>query len=50
LIQELKRVCREPGGIPAARCNPDNIASCQTGQKAGFIPCGRLLSGPIDAT
>ena len=47
LVQELKRVCYEGGSIPAARCNPTNIASRKTLQKAGFAPCGNILSGPI---
>jgi GNAT superfamily N-acetyltransferase len=47
LVQELKRICRDLGGIPAARCSPDNIASRQTCQKAGLIPIGHLLSGRV---
>lgn len=45
LVQELKRVCYEQGSVPAARCNPTNIASRKTLQKAGFVPCGNILSG-----
>ena len=47
LVQELKRTCRALGAIPAARCNPDNLASRYTLQKAGFVPCGHLLTGSI---
>ncbi len=47
LVQEIKRVCYEEGHKPAARCNPANIASRRTLQKAGFLPCGRLLVGEI---
>ena len=47
LVQELKRVCYEAGRRPAARCNPDNFASRRTLQKAGLLPCGRLLTGEI---
>ena len=47
LVQELKRVCYEGGSIPAARCNPENLASRKTLQKAGFIPCGHILNGLI---
>jgi GNAT superfamily N-acetyltransferase len=47
LVQELKRVCYEQGSIPAARCNPMNIASRKTLQKAGFIPCGYILTGSV---
>ena len=47
LVQELKRVCYEGGSVPAARCNPKNIASRKTLQKAGFVPCGHILNGSI---
>jgi len=47
LVQELKRVCYEQGNVPAARCNPTNIASRKTLQKAGFVPCGHILSGSV---
>src|SRR5438445_9280978 len=47
LVQELKRVCYEQGNVPAARCNPTNIASRNSLQKAGFDPCGHILSGPV---
>jgi GNAT superfamily N-acetyltransferase len=47
LVQELKRVCHEGGYVPAARCNPDNIASRRTLQRAGFVPCGHMLKGPV---
>jgi GNAT superfamily N-acetyltransferase len=44
LIQELKRVCYEMGRIPAARCNVGNAASRASLQKAGLLPCARILS------
>ena len=47
LVQELKRVCYEQGSIPSARCNPNNIASRKTLQKAGFVPCGHILTGSV---
>ncbi|MCW3098267.1 MAG: acetyltransferase [Chthonomonadaceae bacterium] len=47
LIQEIKRVCYEAGKIPAARCDPANIASRRTLEKAGFLPCGRVLVGAV---
>ena len=47
LVQEVKRVCYEAGKKPAARCGPSNIASRRTLQKAGLLPCGRLLAGKI---
>lgn len=48
LVQELKRVCYEAGKKPAARCNPTNIASRRTLEKAGLLPCGRWLTGEVD--
>ncbi|MCC7261617.1 MAG: GNAT family N-acetyltransferase [Candidatus Latescibacteria bacterium] len=47
LVQELKRVAYELGCIPCARCNPTNMASRRTLQKAGFAPCGHILNGTI---
>jgi GNAT superfamily N-acetyltransferase len=47
LVQELKRVCYQGGSVPAARCNPKNIASRQTLQRAGFVPCGHILTGAV---
>jgi GNAT superfamily N-acetyltransferase len=47
LIQELKRACYELGRIPAARCNVSNVASRATLQKAGLLPCARILSGVL---
>ena len=45
LVQELKRICYELGAVPGARCNPANIASRQTLQKAGFVPFCHILLG-----
>lgn len=47
LVQELKRVCYEAGKKPAARCDPSNIASRRTLERAGFLPCGELLAGEV---
>lgn len=47
LVQELKRVCYEGGSIPCARCNPDNVASRKTLQKAGLVPCAHILNGTL---
>jgi len=47
VVQELKRICYENGHIPAARCSPDNLASQRTLQKAGFVPCGHILTGAV---
>ncbi len=49
LVQEVKRVCYEMGKKPAARCNVSNVASRRTLQKAGFLPCARLLVGEVTA-
>ena len=47
LVQELKRVAYEGGSVPAARCSPENVASQRTLQKAGFVPCGHILTGSL---
>jgi GNAT superfamily N-acetyltransferase len=47
LVQELKRAAYGLGKIPAARCNADNEASRRTLQKAGLLPCARILAGRI---
>jgi GNAT superfamily N-acetyltransferase len=47
LVQELKRVTYEMGKVPAARCNAANVASRLTLQKAGLLPCGRILTARI---
>jgi GNAT superfamily N-acetyltransferase len=47
MVQEVKRVCYEAGRKPAARCNPTNAASRRTLEKAGLLPCGRLLVGEV---
>jgi GNAT superfamily N-acetyltransferase len=49
LIQELKRACYEMGRIPAARCDVKNAASRATLQKAGLLPCARMLTGVLSA-
>ena len=49
LVQELKRICYEGGNVPAARCNPKNIASRKTLQKSGFVPCGHILVGSVSS-
>jgi GNAT superfamily N-acetyltransferase len=46
-VQELKRIAYEMGGIPAARCNPGNVPSRKTLQKAGFVPFAHLVTGRI---
>lgn len=47
LVQELKRIAYEAGKTPAARCNVANVASRRTLQKAGLLPCGRILLGDV---
>lgn len=42
LIQEIKNACFVEGRIPAARCNPDNLASKKTLEKAGMIQVGEV--------
>ena len=47
LVQELKRIAYQLGNIPAGRCNVDNEASRRTLERAGMLPCGRILRGTI---
>ena len=47
LVQELKRICREGGHIPAARTGQDNTASQRTLQRAGMMPCARIVTGRL---
>ncbi len=47
LVQELKRIAYEMGGIPAARCDPKNVASRKTLQKAGLVPFASIMVGKI---
>src|SRR6266404_638107 len=50
LVQALKRACYQLGAIPAARCNPTNVASRRTLQRAGFVPFAHILDGSIALT
>ena len=47
LVQELKRIAYEMGGIPAARCDPKNVASRGTLQKAGMVPFAHIMVGKV---
>ena len=47
LVQELKRECYRFGAVPAARCNPTNIGSRRTLQRAGFAPVAHILIGAL---
>jgi hypothetical protein len=47
LVQQLKQSAYELGSIPCARCNPANVASRKTLQKAGLVPFAHILNGSI---
>ena len=47
LVQELKRFAYDLGAVPAARCNPNNVPSRRTLQKAGFEPYASILTGSL---
>jgi len=47
LLQELKRICREGDHVPAARCDAGNAASRRALERAGMLPCGRVLRSRI---
>jgi GNAT superfamily N-acetyltransferase len=47
LVQELKRLAYGLDAIPAARCNPHNVASRRTLQRAGFEPYASILTGAL---
>lgn len=47
LIQELKRAALEAGKRPAARCDAGNLASRCTLERAGMVPCARMLVGRV---
>lgn len=49
-VQELKRVCYELGAIPCARCNPTNVASRRTLQRASFAPFAHILIGSLNGS
>lgn len=49
IVQELKRAAYQLGAIPGARCNPGNLASRKTLQKAGLVPYANILTGTIAA-
>lgn len=44
MIQELRRVVRDEGLVPAARCDRDNEASRRTLLRGGLRECGRIVS------
>lgn len=47
IVQELRRVCRESGLVPAARCDPDNAASQRALERGGMALCGSLLAASL---
>jgi len=47
IIQELKRAAYEMGAAPGARCDPTNLPSRQTLQKAGMVPYANMLVGGL---
>lgn len=47
LVQELKRICRHTGNIPGARCGVTNQASRGALERAGMLPCARILRGAL---
>jgi GNAT superfamily N-acetyltransferase len=47
LVRELRRVAKESGLVPAARCDPGNEASRRALTAGGMRSCGALLSGRI---
>ena len=49
LVQELKRVCYVMGRVPAARCNQGNVGSRLALQRAGMLPCARIVRGELAA-
>ena len=48
LVQELNRLCYEGGHVPVARCHHTNIASRRTLQRAGMLPCARIVRGRLE--
>ncbi len=49
LVQELKRICYEMGKVPAARCQADNVGSRRALERAGMLPCARIVRGRLPA-
>ena len=47
IVQELRGVCREDGRVPAARCDPGNLASWRALERGGMVRCGTLLSASV---
>jgi GNAT superfamily N-acetyltransferase len=46
-VQELKRLAYELASVPWARCDPSNVPSRKTLQKAGLVPYAHILNGSL---
>ncbi len=49
LVQELRRIAREGGHIPAARCDLSNVASRRALERGGMRACGQIIRGAMTA-
>jgi GNAT superfamily N-acetyltransferase len=47
LVQEVKKVCYDAEKTPAARCDPANLASRKSLEKAGMGLCGEILIAEV---
>lgn len=47
LVQELRRLARASGHVPAARCQLDNIASKRALERGGLRECARIVRGRV---
>jgi GNAT superfamily N-acetyltransferase len=47
LVQELVRLTREAGHVPAARCHRDNVGSQRALERGGLRACGRIVRGTL---
>ena len=50
LVQELRRVCRKSGKVPAARCDPSNEASRRTLLRGGLVQVGEIVVGGVGSS
>jgi len=47
IVQEIKKEIYKMGRVPSARCNVTNYISKSTLMKAGFEPCGALMTAAV---
>lgn len=47
IVQEICKIAREAGKIPAARCDPNVTGSRRALERGGLVPCGHLAYGEI---